>query len=321
MPVVLSLLLFAAIVLSGYSLFTWAQQSTEQREATKSRLRRVTQGAQRAASVALLRDERLSAIPALNALLIRTPFVVGLVRLVRQAGLRQRAGEVILYIPLLAIIGMLFVRVIGAPWSIALLVAMIMGFLPIAVVLRLRRKRLELFQEQLPDALDLIRSALQAGHGLIAALSVAAETLPDPVGAELRYVVDETRLGLTIREALYHLVDRVGDPNIPLLIVGILVTQEVGGNLSEVIDNTAYTIRERAKLQREIRVLTAQSRISGLVLTLLPVALGLFLYLFNYKYFQPMIEDPTGWKLLAYAAGSILVGNLIMRRIIRSSVD
>ena len=321
MPVVLSLLLFAAIVLSGYSLFTWAQQSTEQREATKSRLRRVTQGAQRAASVALLRDERLSAIPALNALLIRTPFVVGLVRLVRQAGLRQRAGEVILYIPLLAIIGMLFVRVIGAPWSIALLVAMIMGFLPIAVVLRLRRKRLELFQEQLPDALDLIRSALQAGHGLIAALSVAAETLPDPVGAELRYVVDETRLGLTMREALYHLVDRVADPNIPLLIVGILVTQEVGGNLSEVIDNTAYTIRERAKLQREIRVLTAQSRISGLVLTLLPVALGLFLYLFNYKYFQPMLEDPAGWKLLAYAAGSILVGNLIMRRIIRSSVD
>ena len=82
--------------------------------------------------------------------------------------------------------------------------------LPVAVVLRLRRKRLVLFQEQLPDALDLIRSALQAGHGLIAALSVAAETLPDPVGAELRYVVDETSLGLTMREALYHLVDRVG---------------------------------------------------------------------------------------------------------------
>src|SRR5262249_35778061 len=157
----------------------------------------------------------------------------------------------------------------------------VMGLMPILVVARIRRKRLLLFQEQLPDSLDLIRSALQAGHGLVTAMQVASETLPDPVAMELRYVVEETRLGLPLRDALYHLSERVGAPTVPLLIVGILVSQEVGGNLAEVVDNTAYTIRERAKLQRDVRVLTAQSRFSALVLTLLPVAVGLFMATFN----------------------------------------
>jgi len=320
MPILLSLLLFSAIVLAGFSLFGWAQQSTDHREATKERLRRVTRGASHTPGITLLRDERLSAIPWLDGLLLRIPAVLPLVRMVRQAGLRRRAGEVILYIPLLALIGLLFVLVIGGGWMVALLTAFFLGLIPVGIVSRLRRKRLNLFREQLPEALDLMRSALQAGHGLMAAMSVAAETLPDPVASELRYVVDETRLGLPLRDALYHLSDRVGDPNVPLLIVGILVTQEVGGNLTEVMDNTAHTIRERAKLQRDIGVLTAQSRISALVLTILPIALFLFLVLLNPKYIRPMLEERGGHYMLLYAVGSILLGNFTMRRIIASGV-
>jgi tight adherence protein B len=316
----LAVILFTAIALAGFAIYAWSQESADKRETLQGRLRKITTGAPESVTASLLRDQRLSSIPALNTLLSRIPLVVPLVTMVRQAGLRQRVGEVILYIPLLAVTGLLFVRLMGGPWPTALLVAAVLALLPILVIARIRRKRLLLFQEQLPDALDLIRSALQAGHGLVTAMQVASETLSDPVATELRYVVEETRLGLTLRDALYHLSARVGDPNVPLLIVGILVSQEVGGNLAEVVDNTAFTIRERAKLQRDVRVLTAQSRFSALILTLLPVAVGLFMATFNYPYFEPMLTTDTGHHLMMLAAGLILTGHLLIRRIIRFRV-
>jgi tight adherence protein B len=316
----LAVLLFTAIALAGFGAYAWSRETKEHRDTLRGRLRKLAIATPDNITASLLRDQRLSAIPALDTLLSRTPFVVPFVNMIRQAGLRQRVGEIVLYIPLLATIGILGTRFFEGRWIVAFGLAAFLGFLPILVVARIRRKRLQLFQEQLPDALDLIRSALQAGHGLITAMQVASETLPDPVAMELRYVVDEVRLGLTLRDALYHLSARVGDPNVPLLIVGILVSQEVGGNLAEVVDNTAYTIRERAKLQREIRVLTAQSRLSALVLTILPVAVGLFMAIFNGEYFEPMILTPEGHRLLLLSGTLILMGHILIQRIIRFRV-
>jgi tight adherence protein B len=321
MPALIALVLFAAVLLAGYAAFSWLQQSQQERDALRQRLKRVTRKRDEPdASVQLLRDERLSNIPLLNTILLRTPSVLPLVRMIRQAGLRRRVGEVILYIPLLFLIGFLLTMLLGLSWYVALLVGLVLAMIPVSVVSRLRSKRLLLFRDQLPEALDLIRSALQAGHGLIASMSVASETLPDPVATELRYVVDETRLGLPLRDALYHLSDRVGDPNVPILIVGVLVAQEVGGNLTEVIDNTAYTIRERSKLQREVRTLTAQSRYSGVLLTALPVLVGSFMFFFNPTYFDVMITKTVGHYLLASAVGMILIGHLFMQRILKSVV-
>jgi tight adherence protein B len=320
MPTLIALTLFGAIVLAGFSGFAFLQQSHEAEDALRQRLRRVTRKGERPVSVQLLRDERLSNIPILDAILVRTPLVLPLVRMIRQAGLRRRAGEVILYIPLLFMIGALLTVLLGFPLLVALPVGVAMGLVPVAIISRIRRKRLLLFRDQLPEALDLIRSALHAGHGLVASMSVASETLADPVASELRYVVEETRLGLPLRDALYHLSDRVGDPNVPLLIVGILVAQEVGGNLSEVIDNTAYTIRERAKLQREVRTLTAQSRYSALVLTLLPLLVGVTMWMFNPKYFDVMIKQQTGHYMLYAAVGLVLFGHLFIQRILKSVI-
>ncbi len=320
MPALIALTLFAAIVLAGFAAFASMQQAREGQEALRDRLRRVTRKSERRLNVQLLRDERLSNIPALNAILLRTPMVLPLVRMTRQAGLRRRVGEVILYIPLLFLIGVLFTALLGFAWVLGVAVGIVLALAPVAVISRMRRKRLLLFRDQLPEALDLIRSALQAGHGLVASMSVASETLPEPVASELRYVVEETRLGLPLRDALYHLSDRVGDPNVPLLIVGILVAQEVGGNLTEVIDNTSYTIRERAKLQREVRTLTAQSRYSAVVLTLLPVFVGSAMFLFNPGYFEIMIDKTAGHYMLGGAVGLVLLGHLFIQRILKSVV-
>lgn len=319
MAALLAVLCFACLVIAGYAVSMWIQQRLAARRDLLARLRG-TAGMSTDEAASLLRDQRLSGIPAFDALLAQTPFIAPLVRMIQQAGLRRRAGEVLLYIPLLASIAYLAMALLGFGQLFRILLAVVFGMIPVLVVSRMRTQRLRLFGEQLPDALDLVRSALQAGHGLIAALQVVGETFPDPVATEFRYIVDEVRLGLPFRDALYNLTVRVGDPNIPILVVGILTAQDVGGNLAEVIDNITYTIRERAKLQREIQVLTAQGRLSGLVLTSLPFLVGSFMFLWNPSYFGPMVQRRTGHMLLLYGILSLLVGHLLVRRIVKIQV-
>jgi tight adherence protein B len=320
MAVILAVLSFGCLVMAGYGFSMWIQQRLAARREVLDRLRSMAGFSGGPDAGSLLKDQRLSGIPVFDALLGRTPIVAPLVRMIQQAGLRRRAGEVVLYIPLLGSIGYLTCALLGLRAPIRIAVAFSLALLPIMIVSRMRSKRMRLFAEQLPESLDLIRSALQAGHGLIAALQVVAETFPDPVATEYRYIVDEVRLGLPFRDALYNLSARVGDPNLPILIVGILTAQDVGGNLAEVIDNITYTIRERAKLQRDIQVLTAQGRLSGLVLTALPFFVGAFMYVYNPTYFRPMVERQTGQYLMIYGVMSLLIGHLLVRRIVRIRV-
>jgi tight adherence protein B len=319
MAALLAFLVFGCLVLMGYAFSISLQRRLMARRELIDRLRTMA-GMSTADSASLLKDQRLSGIPAFDALLSQTPLIAPLVRTIQQAGLRRRVGEVLLYIPLLALIGYLLTTLIGFRTPIRLAAALVLGMLPILVVSRMRAKRLRLFGEQLPDALDLVRSALQAGHGLIAAFQVVGDTFPDPVATEFRYIVDEVRLGLPFRDALYNLALRVGDPNVPILIVGVLTAQDVGGNMAEVIDNITYTIRERAKLQRDIQVMTAQGRLSGLVLTALPFIVGTFMFLRNPTYFGPMVTRRTGQMWLLYGCVSLLVGHLMVRRIVKIQV-
>jgi tight adherence protein B len=320
MATILAVLCFGCLVLAGYGFSMWLQQRIAAQRELLGRLRSMAGIAGGDDARSLLKDQRLSGIPAFDALLAQAPIISPIVRMIQQAGLQRRVGEVLLYIPLLASIGYLVCALLGLGMAFRLLAAFVLAMLPLLVLSRMRTVRLRKFAEQLPDSLDLVRSALQAGHGLIAALQVVGETFPDPIAIEIRHVVDEVRLGLPLRDALYNLAERVGDPNLPILVVGILTAQDVGGNLAEVIENVAYTIRERAKLQRDIQVLTAQGRLSGTVLTFLPFGVGTFLYLYNPEYFAPMVQRPTGQHLLMYGFMSLLIGHFLVRRIIKIEV-
>lgn len=312
--------IFASLALFGYAVTLLLQHRSEAQQALRQRLKNMAGSGTNTFVAPLLKDQRLSSIPLLDRALGSLPLVRPLVRMVGQAGLKRRVGEVLLYIPLLAVAAFLITQLVGAPRIAGLLAAIVAGSIPIVVVHRIRQKRTMMFGEQLADGLDLVRSALQAGHGFLSALNVVSETFPDPISQEFRWVSEEVRLGLPIRDALYHLADRIDDPNVPILVVGVLVAQEVGGNLAEVIDNITYTIRERAKLMREMRVMTAQGRLSGLVLTVLPVALGLFLFFFNPAYFRPMIETNAGHYMFLYVAVSLLIGHMVIRRIVNIKV-
>jgi tight adherence protein B len=320
MATILALLCFFTLAFAGYGFSLWLQQRLAAQRDLIGRLRSMAGMTAGNDTRSLLKDQRLSGIPAFDALLSQTPLIAPLVRNIQQAGLTRRVGEVLLYIPLLASIGFLLSALLGLSLLARIAIAIVLGMLPILVINRMRHRRLQRFAEQLPDSLDLVRSALQAGHGLIAALQVVSETFPDPVAAEFRQLVDEVRLGLPFRDALYNLASRVGDPNLPILVVGILTAQDVGGNMAEVIENITHTIREREKLRRDIQVLTAQGRLSGLVLTALPFAVGAFMFLYNPSYFAPMIERPVGHYLMFYGVMSLLAGHFMVRRIVKIEV-
>lgn len=314
-----ALLIFTSMTLAGYAIARWMSQREAAKQGLSRRLATVIGGdAVPAASV--LKDRRLSRITFLNSLLGRIELVRPLVRLIRQAGLTKRVGEILLYMPLLACVGVLLMLLITDKLVLGLAVGAVAGALPLLVLRRLRRTRARRFSEQLPDALDLIRAALQAGNSLLSAFTVVADEFPDPISGEFRELTEEMRLGLPMRDALYGLADRIDDANIPILIVGLLVAQEVGGNLAEVIDNISYTIRERFKLLREVKVMTAQGRMSGLVLTALPFLVGLFMYFLNPEYFAPMLQTTTGHYMLAYAFVSVIAGHIVIQRIVRLRV-
>jgi tight adherence protein B len=320
MFVIAALLIFLSFGLVGYALAAWLGERNEARRALARRLEAMAGPATGTPGASLLKDRRLSRIALLDMVLGHLKPVRPLARMIRQAGLKKRAGEVLLYVPLLACVTFLFNMLIGGSAIIGVVCAGVAGVLPLVVVQHLRRKRAFLFSSQLPDALDLMRAALQAGHGLRAALLVVADEFPDPMAEELREVSEEMRLGLTLREALYNLAERIDDPDLPILVVGLLVADDGGGNLVEVLDNISYTIRERFKLLREMRVLTAQGRLSGMVLTALPFIVGALMFAFNPVYFMPMLESRLGHYMIAYALASILVGHVLIRRLVQIKV-
>lgn len=315
-----ALLIFASLALAGYAIAQLAGARQESQQALQRRITTLTglsQGAQRGP---VLKDRRLSAISVLNTWLPRIGMVTPLTRMVARAGLKKRVGEVLLYVPLAVCAGYVIVTLATGNALIAAMAGAVGGAVPLIAVRRMARRRSLRFAEQLPDALDLVRAALQAGHGLMAAMSVVADEFPDPIAQEFRDVCEEVRLGLPMREALDNLADRIDNPDIGLLQVGILTAQDIGGNLAEVLDKISHTIRERFKLQREMQVMTAQGRLSGGVLTAMPFLTGMGLMFLSPPYFKPILQSRVGWLMLGYAAVSLLVGHLLIRRIVRIEV-
>jgi tight adherence protein B len=163
-------------------------------------------------------------------------------------------------------------------------------------------------------------SALRAGHSFISALDLAASESPDPIGKELRICFDEQNYGLELKTAMSNLTTRVPLQDLKIVITAILIQRESGGNLAEVFDKAAYVIRERFRLKREVRVYTAQGRLTGWILSFLPIVLGLGLYLINPAHMSLLWTRPIGIKLLYTSAVMTIIGSLIIRKIVRMDV-
>jgi tight adherence protein B len=250
-------------------------------------------------------------------LMQRAPYLQDSNHLLEQAGLdwstARLARLVILSASVFGLAAFAFGRSGGA-----LLVGMAVGMLlPVLYVRRRRTKRRQAIEAQLPEAIDLLGRAIRAGHALSTGLRLVAEESPDPIATEFRRVFEEQRYGMPFEESLLGLTRRVDLVDVRVMVVAILVQREVGGNLAEILDNIARLIRTRFSLRRQVKVYTAQGRMSGYVLGVLPIALAAVLYAMNPDYMKLLVTDPTGRMMVAVALGLQAVGYFWISRILK----
>lgn len=248
------------------------------------------------------------------------PFASGIALSLAQADLKVTVGEFLvmnllscLVFALLAFLasGSVFLTPLGA----------ILGFFVPRIYVRIRKgARLRAFNDQLGDTITLMANALRAGYSLMQAMEAVSREMPPPISQEFARVVKETGLGLSHEEAMRHLLDRVRSDDLDLLVTAINVQHEVGGNLSEILDSIGFTIRERVRIQGEVRVLTAQGMLSGYIISFLPIGLLVILFLINREYIGAMFEEPCGWAMLAFMAIIMTAGFISIQKIVRIDV-
>lgn len=270
--------------------------------------------------VDIRKDEQFSAIPWMNRWLVKLEVVSTVRKLLFQADVKWTSGALLLMCLACFVIPTVLVYMRVQALIFSLLVGALLGFAPVMFVLYKRKQRFNRFEQRLPEALDLMVSALRAGHSLVAALRMVALESPEPLASEFRTCYDEQNYGLELRTAMDNLVDRVPLQDLKIVMTAILIQKESGGNLAEVLEKATYVIRERFRLRRQVRTHTAQGRLTGWILSFLPIVLGCALYLVDPKTMSMLWKNPLGIKLL-YAAGTMMIiGALTIRKIVNMEV-
>jgi len=313
--IVITFVLVAGLVYGVYWFFIDRPESEEQR-ALKIRLKK--SGKARAVLGVLLKQEdRLSDVGPLDAALGKFGGVLApMQRTIAQSGLQVTVGTVLLGSAVLAGLTYIVVeRVLRFP-LIGLAAAVAVAFIPYSIVRFIRNRRMLQFEELFPEAIDLLSRALRAGHALTTGLSMVADEMKDPIGPEFRQLFDEQNFGRPLEHALRAFADRVPTIDAKFFVTAVLTQREAGGNLSEVLDNLSGIIRERFRVKRQVRVISAHGRITGWVLSALPVSLGLFFAVASPDKYREFYTDPFGIKLIVGALILQIIGVFIIRRIV-----
>jgi tight adherence protein B len=241
-------------------------------------------------------------------------------RLLSQANVKWSAGRLIVVCLVCFAVPAYGVYMQFGTGLIALAVGIPVGLLPFFWVLFMRSRRFEKFEEGLPEAIDLMVSALRAGHSLVAAMGLVSRESPAPVGPEFKACFEEQNYGLEMKTALENMQIRIPLQDLKIVATAIMIQKESGGNLAEVLDKTSHVIRERFRLKRQVRTHTAQGRMTGWVLTFLPFALAVLLYIVNPDLMSVLWHKPMGIKLIWAAIGLTIVGGLVIRQIVNLDI-
>jgi tight adherence protein B len=311
-----------------FAVASLLDQRSAQARLLRERLATVQEAAARQPSeeLALLRDEMLSKIPAIDNLLRRSSRISNLQPFLEQADLKIRAGNILMLCVssglVLGVIG--FLTASSLPPNQALLfgaVGVVLGgFLPYSYASYRRTKRFQKFEELFPEAIDTLARAVRAGHAFTTALELIANELSEPVASEFRKLFEEQKFGLPVRDALMNLAERVPLVDVKFFVTAVMLQRETGGNLAEILDNLSYVIRERFKIMRQVRVYTAQGRLTMMLLMGLPPVIVITMLLTSPAFIRPLFSDPIGHFLVV--AGIVLqtLGYFVIRKIIRIQV-
>lgn len=312
-------LVFAAVAFAVVALVIMLEWFRERRARSglADQLRRLDQaGIPGAQGVDILRQTRGESARWLQAASQRLPQLRDLDHMIQQAALSWSVQTYVILTVGLALAFGLGGLVARGPGLIALAAAAFGAALPTQYIRRKRARRLAAFEEQLPDAVDLLGRAIRAGHPLSAGLKMVSDEMPEPSASEFRQVFEEQRFGLHFDDSLLGMADRVPLLDLRILVTAILIQREVGGNLAEVLDKIAYVIRERFTIRGQMRVITAEARMSMWVLMGLPPSVALILFVMNPAYILTLFQTPTGHMMLYASVVMQVMGFLWIRKIV-----
>lgn len=268
----------------------------------------------------LARDEMLSSVPVFHRLMLHWSWSTRLQEYLAQAGFRMKVGKLILLSAVLGLGTYQLVVHFYPQFPIAAAVGLAMTGLPFAVVGWRRQQRLRQFEERFPEALDLLGRAVRAGHAFTTGLEMIAKESTEPVAGEFHTTFEEQNFGLPLRDALLNMTERVPIIDVRFFVTAVLIQKETGGNLAEILDGLSRVIRDRFRIYREVRVRTAQGRLTAGILIALPIFMMIVLTMLNPTYMKVLFEDPKGPAVLTIAATMQVIGSLMLWKIIHIEV-
>lgn len=323
MVLLISISVFFAItvigVLIGLLVRTDAKQDVIRRR--MDAVRKAERRGSASLELKLVRDEMLSSVPLIHQLMMRWSWSTHLRDFLVQAGVKTKPGKLLLQCCVCSVATYVAGSFLFPRFRLLVLLAGIaIGAIPFVFIAWKRSRRLRKFEENFPAALDLLGRAVRAGHAFTTGLEMIATEAAEPVAGEFRTTFEEQNFGLPLRDALLNLTERVPILDVRFFVTALMIQRETGGNLAEILDGLARVIRDRFRIYREVRVKTAQGRLTAGILIALPIFMAFMLSILNPHYMRVLFDDPKGPPILALAATLQLIGSLIIWKIIHIEV-
>lgn len=317
--ILFSVVAFLAVVLSLEGAYNvWASRSSPEAKRIAARLEALA--GETLAQASIERARQQSRMPRLNALLGGLRTGQRMQRFVTASAVETSPAELLVTSLALGAVGLFLPGLFGKPLIFGAVLGLILALLPWWRVARRRNARIARIEHQFPEALDLMSRAMRAGHAFPSAVKMVADEMTDPMGRDFRILFDEMNYGVSTNDALAHLAARVPVPDVSYFVVAVMIQRESGGNLAELLDKIATIVRARLKLLGEVRTLSAEGKLSAIILTALPFCVGLVVNLVNPKFMEVLWTDPAGLRMVGVALFMMLMGILWMRSIIRIRV-
>lgn len=317
----LLIIAFGVLLLFSFGIAVVLLTATKSQKVIDRRILAILLSGTQSATGEPLEQQLLKLDPAnkfkwLNVLLQKYHISKRLKTRIIQADINTTPAMILVTAAVLAVIGFVGVSMFINIIALELVAGAVLGYLPMGLLSFKRARRIKQFNAALPEAIDMMGRALRAGHSMTASINIIAEQSVEPVRSEFNEVFKQQNFGLPLRDAMGQMLDRVPSQDLRVVVTGILVQKETGGNLAEILDRTSNTIRERLKIQGEIKTHTAQGRMTGWILCMLPVVMLLVINMINPGYSKVLVDTKIGQMLSYLGVGLLATGGLIIRQII-----
>lgn len=316
---IIGLIIFiVSVILIELALYAYRNLEATQRSKIQKRLQKYTFVENDFGDI--LKKRELSQIPWFNKLLIGFSVTNKLDKLIIQSNASRPLGFFLLLAVVLGVCGVFAGLYFMMNIWFSILIGLVLMGVPYLYLVNKKNKRISKFQKQLHEALDLIARALKAGHSFNSSMKLAADEFGDPLGTEFAETLDEINFGVSIPDALKNLTERVECSEVKYFVIAVIIQRETGGNLAELIESLAHIIREKFIFEGKVRILSAEGRLSGVILVGLPILIGVWLYISNPDFLMPLFVDPIGHILLGGAGVLLLIGMFVMKQMVKIEV-